>query len=156
MTPLQANTLTKRKRFTFALSIQGITLAHFQKVSGLKGEADVIEDRDGMSPPTVRKSPGLVKYDDVTLEQGETDNQELYAWWQDTINVTSGAGKAQNAEFYRDVLIVELDRNGVEIGRYELRNAWVKGFETEDWDASSSENQVQRIVLAHEGFHRVS
>ena len=55
--------------FNFLVEIEGVTVAGFSECSGLSADQAVIEYREGREDTTVRKLPGLIKYNNVTLKR---------------------------------------------------------------------------------------
>src|SRR5947199_1248010 len=76
--------------YNFLVEIDGITRAGFREVSGLDSSQDPIEYREGTDALTVRKLPGLVKYSNITLKWGITDDAQLWEWRQQ-----AASGKSQ-------------------------------------------------------------
>src|SRR5437868_13346238 len=87
--------------FNYMLEIDGVTNAGFSECSGLNMENTPIEYREGTDTfLTPRKQPGLMKYGNITLKRGITQNPELVAW---LVQTESGDGTR------RTVSIVLLD-----------------------------------------------
>ena len=149
--PIQGQTINYFDRYAFLVKIDGVVRAAFNKCGGLKAETDVIEYLEG-GALTAHKQPGLVKFDDIELERGETDDNDLYLWWKEIYDVASGRGSADERQYKRRVTIIQQDRSGAEKKRWVIPRAFPKAFETEGWDNEASEHQIQKLVLAHEGF----
>ncbi len=60
--------------------------ADFAKCSGLDFSQDPIDYREGPDPLNVRKLPGLIKYSNIVLKWGLSDDQELWEWRQEAID----------------------------------------------------------------------
>jgi len=67
-------------QFNFLIEIDGVTRAGFSEVSGLTTDTNVIEYREGQEVTTVRKLPGLMKYTNIVLKRGYTQDQSLWNW----------------------------------------------------------------------------
>jgi phage tail-like protein len=65
------------KEFKFRVKWDGHYVAGISKVSALKRTTEVIEHREGGNPNTSRKSPGLTKFEPITLERGVTHDLEF-------------------------------------------------------------------------------
>src|SRR4051812_3660595 len=74
------------RAYNFLLEIDGITRAGFRECSGLDVSADPIGDREESEGHTVRKLPGLVKYANISLKRGVTDDAELWRWCKKAID----------------------------------------------------------------------
>ena len=83
------------RNFNFLVEIDGITQAGFSDVSGFGASTDPIEYREGGEPNnTVRKLPGVTKWNNITLKWGLTDSRELFDWYQAPKPSTSSATRA--------------------------------------------------------------
>jgi phage tail-like protein len=130
------------KKYSFRVEIDGISVASFKKAGPLKSTQEVIEENEGgsLSP---QKDPGKIKYEDITLERGVTDNEELWSWYKTFID---GNGEK------KDLAIVQTDRAGTEIRRWEIFEAFPTEFQAGDWDADASENTVEMMTLSIDSF----
>src|SRR5688572_26232722 len=91
------------RAYAFKLEIQGVTQGHFTHCSGLGVTVDAISYREGGSDQRIRRMPGQVEYDDITLKYGLTSSRELWTWFE-----TSVAGRVER----RNVSIVMLEADG--------------------------------------------
>ena len=132
----------KYNKYCFRVEIDGLDIASFKTAGPLEGSIAVIEDKEGGSRVT-RKSLGRVSYADISLTVGVSNNDELWKWWK---NAVSG----KNAE--KDLAIVQTDRAGVEKKRWNVENAQPVKFVAADYDAESEDNNIETLVLCHEGF----
>ena len=60
------------KNFKFRVKWDGHYIAGISKVSALRRTTEVVEHREGGDPSAWRKSPGLTKFEPITLERGVT------------------------------------------------------------------------------------
>src|SRR3954452_1300894 len=91
------------RSFNFLVEIDNATVAGFSDVSGLSGDGDVIEYREGSDGPlTVRKLTGLRKFSNITLKRGYTTNGDLWKWRR---NILDGKTDRRNGSI---VLLDEL------------------------------------------------
>jgi phage tail-like protein len=130
----------KYHKYAFKVEIDGFDIASFKTCSDLKGTRDTIEDTEGGSDITY-KDTGRKKYDDITLTRGVSDNQDLNDWWE------SGDE--------RDCSIVQTNKAGEEVARWDVDNAKPNEFVAGSWDADASELTIESIKFCHEGFKRV-
>jgi len=138
-------------KYAFQIFIGGIARAAFTTCSELVGRADKIEHREG-GDLVANNSPGLVNFEDLTLERGETADADEYAWWTTIFNVTSGCGAANEANYKRDIVIMQRNRACQTVRRWIVYACWPIEYSPGDWDNSASEKKIERIVLANEGF----
>lgn len=142
--------LVYHKKYKFLVEVDGLGNSGFQKCSELSAEIAVIEQFEGGSL-TPNKSPGRVKYTDVTLERGATDNFELWTWFKQTVDAAAGIGDDEPV-FKRGVSIVQQSRSGKRIRVWRLTNAWPTKFVAGEWDNTSDENVMESLTLTFETF----
>jgi len=132
--------------FNYMLEIDGVTNAGFSECSGLNMENTPIEYREGTDTfLTPRKQPGLMKYGNITLKRGITQNPELVAWL-----VQTESGDVTR----RTVSIVLLDELRQEAVRWNLREAWASKWMGPDLKANASEMSIETLEITHEGLVR--
>ena len=68
------------KNFKFRVKWDGRYVAGISRVSALKRNTEVVEHREGGDPSVSRKSPGVTKYEAITLERGVTHDTEFEDW----------------------------------------------------------------------------
>ncbi len=74
-------------QFNFQVKIDGIIVAGFSEVSGLITDTNIIEYREGSdNVETVRKLPGLRKYNNIVLKRGWTADNKLWTWRKSVID----------------------------------------------------------------------
>jgi len=134
-------------KFQFTVEIDGMVSSSFKSVSGLDFEIEVIEYRDGNEPTTVRKLPGLTKFDVVSLTRGFTGNRDLWDWIRSI---------SQGSLDRRNVGIVLLDATMQPVLRWTLRNAMPTKYVGPTLDASDNEVMIETLVLVHEGLDLVT
>lgn len=130
--------------FNFLVEIDGIAKAGFQEVSGLGAEVDVIEYREGgNNPGAVRKFPGLIKYSNVVLKRGFTQDRSLWNWFKAVLD-----GNVQRAS--GSVILLDSARNPVL--RWNFREGWPCKWEGPCLNGQTSETAIETLVVAHEGI----
>jgi phage tail-like protein len=108
--PILGTPRTFHKKFKFVIEIDQFSSAGFQKCSELSVEVANIEYHEGGSL-IPNKSPGRLKFADVTLERGATRDHELFDWFSDVADAAANAGLVEPV-FKRNVDIVQQDRDG--------------------------------------------
>jgi phage tail-like protein len=138
------------KKFLFTVEIPGVGFAGFQKCSEPKMTTGLVEqwDTDG-DKPTADKSPGRMKTEDVTLDRGATKDLGLYAWYLQVNDAASGNG-AVDDQYKKTVNIVQRDRDGSVLRRWELKKAWPTVYGPGDWDNTVDGNGIETMVLTYE------
>jgi phage tail-like protein len=136
------------KGYNFLVEIDGITRAGFRECSGLDSAQDPIEYREGNEKfLTVRKLTGLVKYSNISLKYGITDDQELWQWRTDAVDGKVGVGNVDR----KNVSIVLLDDLGEEKMRWNCREAWPTKWTGASFNATANEVAIETLEIAHEG-----
>lgn len=131
--------------FNFLVEIESITRAGFRECSGLDVTLDPIEYREGNDALTPRKLPGLVKYSNITLKRGMTDDAELWQWFKKA---------QQGAVERRSGSIVLCDDKGTEKARWNFREAWPTKWSGPSFNATGNEVAIETLELVHEGLEK--
>jgi phage tail-like protein len=131
--------------FNFVVEIDGITEAGFQEVSGLSSELGVIEYREGGENITTRKYPGQVKFSNISLKRGLTDNVELYNWHKQWADGDPAAPRKNGS-------IVLRNRQGGEVQRWNFFNGWPSKWTGPALNATANEIAIETLEIVHEGL----
>ena len=134
----------------FSLEITGKLVGAFREVTNLGSENAVVEDKsrgpDGKY--IIKKIPGTLKWNDITLKQGITDNMDMWKWRK-----LVEEGKVEDAR--ANGSIVMYDTAGQAVARWNLVNCWPSKLSGPAGKADGNEIAVQEMTLAHEGYERV-
>ena len=133
------------RNFNFVLEIDGITQAGFSDCTGFGASTDPIEYREGGENKTVRKLPGLTKFNNIMLKWGLTDSRELYDWYREIVD-----GKINR----KNGSIVVRDTEGNEKVRWNFFNAWPTKWDAPDLSAKGNDIAIDSLELAVEGLER--
>lgn len=144
-------------KYKFLVEIDGFdnTRAGFRKCSALEAEVSVVEYKEGgaLIPD---KSPGGVKFTDITLERGVCKDFDIYKWFKQVVDLSSGpdlVGK-KTSQVKRGVSIVQLDRDDSELRRWDVTNAFPTKFVAGDWDNDANEVVIEQLVLTYDFFDK--
>ncbi len=131
------------------LEIDGITEGIFREVTGLDSETEVIEHRvTGKGGNiVVHKVPGALKWSNIVLRRGVTDDTRLHEW-RDKIEQGQVEANRKNGS------VALYAPDGTEVCRYNFKNAWPCKFKGPALDASKNEMALEEIELTHEGIVR--
>ena len=133
--------------FNFHVEIDGFVRAAFHEVSGLDSSIDVIEHREGGETLTTRKYPGQVKFSNISLKWGMTDDSELYEWHKQWADGDPAATR-------RNGSIILLDRQGQEKARWNFFRGWPAKWTGPTFNAESSDLAIEAMEIAHDGLAR--
>jgi phage tail-like protein len=148
--PIIGTPRTFHKKFKFIVEIDDIASAGFQKCSELSFEVANIEYHEGGSL-IPNKSPGRLKFADVTLERGATKDHDLFDWMEQVADAAANAGLVE-PKFKRNVDIVQQDRDGSTLRRWSLAGAWPVKFVAGAWDNEADENVIESVTLTYDFF----
>ena len=130
------------RAFNFLVELEGITRAGFREASGLDTSSDPVEYREGGEAITPRKLPGLIKYSNISLKWGMTDDRELWDWHN---KVLQGKVERKNGS------IILLDEAGAEKLRWNFRNAWPSKWSGPSFNATGNDVAIESLEIVHEG-----
>ena len=144
------------KTFKFRLKWDGRYVAGVSKVSGLRRTTAVIEHREGGDPSTSRKSPGLTKFEPITLERGVTYDHEFEEWADKVWQYGAGLGaEVALADFRKNVILEFYNEAGQLAFAYHIYRCWPSAYEAlPDLDANANAVAIETIVLENEGWQR--
>ncbi len=133
-------------QYNFLVELDGVARAGFTEVGGLTTESDIIEYREGSEQATVRKLPGLMKYSNITLKRGFTQDKELWTWRKTTLD-----GETER----RSGAIILLDEARQEVLRWNFREGWISKWEGPALNSTANEIAIESLEIVHEGLELV-
>jgi phage tail-like protein len=144
------------KNFKFRVMWDGRYAAGVSRMSALARRTDVIEFREGGDPSTVHRSPGVTKYEPITLERGVTHDAEFERWANKVWNIGGGFGSEVSLkDFRKDIAIDLFNEAGQLVLRYLVYRCWVSEYQAlPELDAGSGGIAIEHIVLQNEGWER--
>ncbi len=96
----------------------------------------------------MKKIPGRMKWGDITLKRGMTDDMDMWKWRQ-----LVEEGKIDEAR--KNGSIVMFDQKGSEVARWDLINAWPSKISGPTANAGSNEIAIEELTVCHESYKRV-
>src|SRR5262245_45476136 len=133
--------------FNFLVEIDGIMRAGFREAGGLDSTIDVTEYREGGDNITSHKYPEQVKFSNISLKWGMSDDIELYQWHRQWASGDPAAARKNGS-------VVVLDRQGQEKARWNFFNGWPSKWTGPALNATSTEIAIETLEIAHEGLER--
>jgi phage tail-like protein len=133
--------------YTFQVEVDGVTIAQFKEASGLSAEITVIEHHENKPGgiPVLKKLPGVMKWGDVTLKRGQTDDP---GWWKWVKEVQEG--KIDSARRNASIVLYDYERG--ERMRFNITNAWPSKLTIGGLQAGGTDVVVEEVTLVHEGL----
>ena len=137
--------------FHFAVDIQGAIKGFFTECSGLGSEHEIIEHKivTEQGQEVVKKIPGRLKWEDITLKRGITSSMDIWDWRAEGEN-----GNVEDAR--RDGSIVMFDQQLKEVARWNFERAWPLKVSGPSPKSDSNEIGIEEMVITHEYIVRVS
>ena len=137
--------------FNFRLEVEKVPAGFFTEVSGLGSENDVVEQKtlDPAGHEVVIKVPGRLKWGDIVLKRGITNDMKIWLWRQEVID-----GKLEKAR--ANCSIIMQDRTYADVARWDFQNAWPSKVSGPTLKSDSSEFGIEELTLVHEGIARTS
>ncbi len=144
------------KTFKFRVRWDGKVVAGISKVSVLKRTTETITHRSGGDPSSDHISPGLTKYEPITLERGVTHDTEFEKWVNKVWAHGSGPGAEMSLKDFRKDIIIDLyNEAGQLVISYKVYRCWVSEYQAlPELDANANTVAFQSIVLQNEGWER--
>jgi phage tail-like protein len=142
------------KNFKFRVKWDGKYVAGVSHVSALRRTTEVIEHREGGSQNIARKSPGLTKFDSITLKRGVTHDKEFEDWANRVFNAAGGP-EVLLGDFRKDIKLDFFNEAGQLVLSYNLYRCWVSEYQAlPDMDGNATAIAIEQIRLECEGWER--
>jgi phage tail-like protein len=135
--------------FNFQLKIEGKIAGYFTECSGIGSEHEIVEHKvvDEGGHEIVRKIPGRLKWGDVTLKRGITQDLEIWTW-RDA--VVKGDVKGARAP----ITITMYSRDYQPVAVWHFANAWPSKVSGPNLKADDNSFGVEELTIVHEGMYR--
>ncbi len=141
--PSTAQRIDPYPAFKFYVEIGNITHAVFSECSGLEAEVEVMEYEEGGWNDYVHKLPGRVKYSDITLKRGVATSDDLWEWYEKTLQGTIER---------KNVTILLYDTSGTEYRRWKFEDAYPIKWTGPTFNAGENTAAIETLVLTHRGM----
>ena len=134
----------------FGVEFQGQVVGAFRECTGMGSENEVVEYK--ASGPkgeyVMKKVPGRLKWNNITLKRGITDAMDMWKWRK-----LVEQGKINEAR--KNGSIVMFNQEGQEVSRWEFINAWPSKLTGPSANATNNEVGIEELELTIEGYARV-
>ncbi len=144
------------KNFKFRVKWDGRYVAGVSKVSPLKRTTEIVEHREGGDASSPRKSPGLTKFEGITLERGVTHDIDFEQWANKVWNYGSGLGAEVSLQDFRKDIVLDFYNEAGQLAlSYKVFRCWVSEYQAlPELDANANAVAIEMLKLEHEGFER--
>lgn len=133
----------------FVLEIDSVEMGSFRKVSGIESESEVVEFKEvnKQGKTIIRKTPGNMKWSDITLERRIDSSQALWEWRRQVI-------EGEITEARRNGSIVAKNAKMEEVARWNFTAGWPSKWTGADFDAGANDIATEKVIITHEGLVR--
>jgi phage tail-like protein len=129
------------KAYGFRVEISGLEPMAVRAVDGIALNLKV-EELEVPGETIVRKLPGRLKYDNITLKRGLVSESPFFEWLDD---VRLGRG----APARRDISITILDRQGSDVRTLDYQQCFLSGYELAPLDTpGAGEGLEERVTFS--------
>lgn len=141
------------KNFRFRVILDGRVVAGVSRVSALRRSTEPVAHRRGDEGNRPRLSPGVWRYEPITLERGVTHDPTFEAWASQSHNVASGGLSLK--QFRKDIRIELLNEQGTVVKAFKVHRCWVSAYQVlPELNAQGNDVAIESIVLENEGWEQ--
>jgi phage tail-like protein len=142
----------KSYRFLVYFGTSTTPVAAVSKVTALKRTTDVIEYKAG-GDNIIRKGPGRMKYEPVTMERGVSFDTGFITWADYTQKLDQGHPTTSLKNLRQEITVALCNEAGVAVIFYTVHRCWVSEFQAlPDLDAGANAIAIEHIKLENEGW----
>jgi phage tail-like protein len=134
----------------YGVEFQGQVQGAFRECTGLGSNNEVV-DYKASGPKgeyIMKKVPGRMTWQPITLKRGITDAMDMWKWRQ-----VVEEGKIDQAR--KNGSIVMFNQQGKEVARWDFVNAWPSKITGPTANANANEIAIEEMEIVHEGYKRV-
>jgi len=119
-----------------------LEIGEFRECTGLSVEREILEYTEGGNNDFVHKLPGRVKFPNLVLKRGITDQKKLLKWlWDTRTNPTLAT-----------VTVTLVDSTGKDARIWAFENAYPVKWAGPNLNAGSDSAATETLEIAHGGF----
>ncbi|HUX86711.1 MAG TPA: phage tail protein [Chloroflexota bacterium] len=133
----------------FWVEIGGIASGFFTECSGLSAETEIFEYAEGGLNDFVHKLPVRTKYSNIVLKRGWVETDDLWKWYQKTID---GRIEAKSVSILVYENKVQSPSNPK--ARWDLIQAYPVKWQGPEFNADIEGVVVETLEIAHRGWQR--
>jgi phage tail-like protein len=133
----------------FGLEFQGQVTGAFRECTGLGSENEVVEYKASgpKGEQVIKKVPGRLKWNNITLKRGITDSMDMWKWRK-----LVEEGKMTEAR--KNGTVTMFNQKGDPIAKWDFFNAWPSKLNGPGANAANNEVAVEELEITHEGYER--
>lgn len=128
----------------------GSLTGFFTEISGLGSETETITHKImGKNNTEIsRKIPGRLKWGDITLKRGMTNNMDFWTW-RKQVEDGDVAGARKDGTIYM------YDQEGTVVGQWNFTKAWPSKISGPSIKSDANDIALEELTIVHEGIERV-
>ena len=133
----------------FGVEFQGQVVGAFRECTGLGSENEVVEYKaSGQKGEfVIKKVPGRLKWNNITLKRGITDAMDMWQWRK-----LVEQGKMTDAR--KNGTITMYNQQGTDIAKWDFYFAWPSKLTGPSANAGNNEVAIEELEITHEGYER--
>ena len=137
-------------QFHYAIDVQDEIKGFFTECSGLGSEHQVIEHKviDEKGKEFIMKIPGRLKWDNIVLKRGITNNTDIWKW-------RKGVEDGDVDGSRRNGSVMMLNQNLETVAQWDFENAWPVKVSGPALKSDADEIGIEELTIAHERLWRV-
>lgn len=135
----------------FAVDFGGAVQGAFRECTGLGSENEVVEYKASGTGGqyVVKKVPGRLKWNNITLKRGITDAMDMWQWRKQVEDGQhDGARKNGTVTMYNQA--------GAPVASWELYEAWPSKLTGPTANANANEVAIEELEITCEGYKRTT
>jgi phage tail-like protein len=135
----------------FTIDFGGAVVGAFRECTGLGSENEVVEYKASgdKGKYVMKKVPGRMKWNNITLKRGITDAMDMWKWRKKVED-----GKVNEAR--TNGSIVMYNQQNEAVARWDFVNAWPSKLSGPTANATNNEVGIEELEITHEGYTRVN
>ena len=130
----------------FKLEVDGVTIGAFTEVTGLAVQLEVEEIAEGGNNQTTIKVPGRLKWPNLILKRGITDNDSLFKW------LAECSEKHGHKITKRNGSVTLLNSQHLEVRSWKFHDAMPVRWTGPSFAASATALAMEELEVSHGGF----
>lgn len=140
------------KNFKFRVMWDGKYIAGISKISCLKRSTDPIVHREGSESSISRLSPGIWRFEPISIERGITHDSEFENWANLSFHISDPMSLKN---FRKDITIELLNEQGTVVKVFKVYRCWVSEYQVLPiLEANAGSVAIETITLENEGWER--
>lgn len=145
--------ISLRQKWQFGVEIDGFLSMYFKRSDLPKMNFEKVEFAPGGSIWNF-KAAGRAEFPDISMEKGQPQedlDSSILDWMNQCVAVAAHSGGVPS-DYMRQASVVEFDREGNEIRRWNLKNAWIAEADWGEGDGESSDYNLESITICYDFF----